>query len=120
MPLWSFQEEKIMSRFVHTQANSTTNQGVRTFSSMLSIWMTNSIANSGDDTPAIFSAVFVITGLRKKRRMKLLIPNFFHGLRGPRSSVILVRGFEGFSEVLKCVKEMRDAGERHRLRFGNP
>ncbi|OXU17129.1 hypothetical protein TSAR_000751 [Trichomalopsis sarcophagae] len=82
---------------------------VRTYPSMLSIWMTNSIANSGDDTPAIFSAVFVITGFRKKRKMKLLIPNFFHGLRGPRSSAILVPGFEGFSEVLKCVKEMRDA-----------
>ncbi|OXU21033.1 hypothetical protein TSAR_003459, partial [Trichomalopsis sarcophagae] len=52
---------------------------VRTFPSMLSIWMTNSIANSGDDTPAILSAVFVITGLRKKRRMKLLVPNSFTG-----------------------------------------
>ncbi|OXU30640.1 hypothetical protein TSAR_003936 [Trichomalopsis sarcophagae] len=81
---------------------------VQTFSSMLSIWMTNSIANSGDGTPAIFSVVFVITGLRKKCRMKLLIPIFFHGLRGPRSSVILIRGFEGFSEVLKCVKEIRN------------
>ncbi|OXU24320.1 hypothetical protein TSAR_011905, partial [Trichomalopsis sarcophagae] len=81
---------------------------IRTFPSMLSIWMTNSITNSGDDTPAIFSAVFVITDHREKRWVELLIPNFFHGLRGPRSSVILHRGFEGFSEVLKCMKEMRN------------
>ncbi|OXU26749.1 hypothetical protein TSAR_014912 [Trichomalopsis sarcophagae] len=81
---------------------------VRTFPSMLSIWMTNSIANSGDDILAIFSVVCHYRLQKKKCKIKLLIPNFFHGLRGPRSSVILVCGFEGFSEVLKCVKEMRD------------